>query len=147
VSDISILFDATCFNLTEVRPHFINPCCFGEDTALWLRDRLREKAMAVAEPGQEDWGWYIGVRWDGADYFIGIGGDPDDARGESDQGTWRLMIQKIRSPRDKLFGKNRMTPDDGLVAAIREILSREPAFSDIRDEVTKARERSWSLPR
>ena len=28
------------FNYREVKPHFINQCCFGEDFALWLKDKV-----------------------------------------------------------------------------------------------------------
>jgi hypothetical protein len=32
-----ILFETDRFNVSEVKRHFINPCCFGEDLAGWLR--------------------------------------------------------------------------------------------------------------
>jgi len=32
--------EADLFEHREVKPHFINPRCFGEDFASWLRDRL-----------------------------------------------------------------------------------------------------------
>ena len=48
------------FEHREVQPHFINPCCFGEDFARWLRAQLADLAAAGyewSEPIQEDYGW------------------------------------------------------------------------------------------
>lgn len=35
-----ITIETDIFDHWEVKPHFINPCCFGEDFAAWLRGRL-----------------------------------------------------------------------------------------------------------
>jgi hypothetical protein len=43
------------FNLSKVGEHFINPCCFGEDLAEWLRIKLIERSVEVRQPYQEDW--------------------------------------------------------------------------------------------
>ena len=48
------------FEHREVKPHFINPCCFGEDFARWLRRELADTAafgFELSEPIQEDYGW------------------------------------------------------------------------------------------
>jgi hypothetical protein len=48
------------FNHRDVKPHFINPCCFGEDFAAWLREETRDLAAEgyeTSEPIQEDYGW------------------------------------------------------------------------------------------
>src|SRR6266513_835232 len=37
---LDILFRSGSFNLSKVGEHFINPCCFGEDLAAWLRIKL-----------------------------------------------------------------------------------------------------------
>lgn len=56
----SIHVETDLFDHRVVKPHFINPCCFGEDFARWLRDRLaslREEGFELSEPIQEDYGW------------------------------------------------------------------------------------------
>jgi hypothetical protein len=73
-----LLFETDRFNLSEVGDHFINPCCFGEDLAAWLRAKLAERGVRASEPGQEDWGWYLGAEYAGRSYFIGIGGNADE---------------------------------------------------------------------
>ena len=48
------------FEHREVKPHFINPCCFGEDFAKWLRQQVTDLGAAgfeLSEPIQEDYGW------------------------------------------------------------------------------------------
>ena len=42
-----------------MKPHFINPCCFGEDFAAWLSEELlrADRSFQVSEPVQEDYGW------------------------------------------------------------------------------------------
>ena len=36
----SIMVETELFDHREVKPHFINPCCFGEDFAAWLKQEL-----------------------------------------------------------------------------------------------------------
>ena len=46
------------FEHREVKPHFINDCCFGEDFAAWLRQRLADLGgFEFSDPIQEDYGW------------------------------------------------------------------------------------------
>jgi len=50
------------FEHQQVKPHFINPCCFGEDFAAWLLNELaplRAAGFEFSEPIQEDYGWGV----------------------------------------------------------------------------------------
>ena len=61
------------FNYREVKPHFINQCCFGEDFALWLKDKvapLEHSGFKLSEILQEDYGWGFWARH-GNDFFLG----------------------------------------------------------------------------
>ena len=40
----SMTVETDLFEHREVKPHFINPCCFGEDFAKWLRHELADLA-------------------------------------------------------------------------------------------------------
>jgi hypothetical protein len=58
--DNSITGEADMFEHREVKPHFINPCCFGEDFAAWLRHQLSplgDSGFIFSDPIQEDYGW------------------------------------------------------------------------------------------
>jgi len=60
VPDGSIMIETDLFEHREVKPHFINPCCFGEDFAAWLKQELSRSAdlgVEFSEPIQEDYGW------------------------------------------------------------------------------------------
>jgi hypothetical protein len=56
--EIAIVTDL--FDHRDVKPHFINPCCFGEDLALWLKQELsalESSGFSFSLPIQEDYGW------------------------------------------------------------------------------------------
>ena len=58
--DDSIAVRTDLFEHRELKPHFINPCCFGEDFALWLQQRLTRAGgtnFVLSDPIQEDYGW------------------------------------------------------------------------------------------
>jgi hypothetical protein len=56
----SITVETDIFEHRQVKPHFINPCCFGEDFAAWLKEELPKDGdlnFKFSEPIQEDYGW------------------------------------------------------------------------------------------
>jgi hypothetical protein len=69
--DDAITIETDMFEHREVKPHFINPCCFGEDFAAWMKRELSplvDDGFTFSEPIQEDYGW--GLRaWHGKDPF------------------------------------------------------------------------------
>ena len=129
-----ILFDTDRFNLSEAKPHFINDICFGDDAAAWLREQLLALGIQAIEPAQEDWGWYIEATHAGSSYFIGVGGNPQAGASYKNAGEWRIMIEKHRSLWDKLTGKNKLAPDEAILAIIRSIVAHEPDFSNLRED-------------
>jgi hypothetical protein len=137
-STVDILFNTDRFNLSEEMEHFINPCCFGEDFAKWLRERLAEAGVEASEEGQEDWGWYLDASKDGASYFVGVGGESDGKPGQPNFGGWRVMIERKRSMKERLLGRNLdMGP---LPEIVLQILRAEPSFVGVRTEMdTEAR--------
>ncbi len=69
--DVLITVETEMFDHREVKPHFINPCCFGEDFAAWLKQQLSpltESGFILSEPIQEDYGWGFWA-WHGKDPF------------------------------------------------------------------------------
>lgn len=81
-----LLFETARFDLSVVGAHFINPCCFGEDAAAWLRARLVERGVDAGAPFQEDWGWGLGATHAGGRYFVRelLQREPDFARVRGD---------------------------------------------------------------
>jgi hypothetical protein len=59
MSDV-ITVETDLFEHRQVQPHFINPCCFGEDFATWLKGELAPLAtdgFSFSDAIQEDYGW------------------------------------------------------------------------------------------
>jgi hypothetical protein len=38
-----VTFESSLFNTSDPKDYFINPCCFGDDVAVWLAQQLRAK--------------------------------------------------------------------------------------------------------
>jgi hypothetical protein len=56
----SITVETARFDYREPKPHFINPNCFGEDFAAWLRGQVAgfaAEGFEISQPIQEDYGW------------------------------------------------------------------------------------------
>jgi hypothetical protein len=132
---IHILFDTNKFNLSEVKPDFINDCCFGEDFANWLGQELNLINIITTEPFQEDWGWAFYIKYKRHNYFIGVGGNADDLNKESNLGEWRVMVEKKRSIIEKILGKNKLNKDDDIINFIHTIIMKQNDFHNIRIEV------------
>ena len=63
------------FEHREVKAHFINPCCFGEDFAVWLKERLadlNDSGFELSEPIQEDYGWGLRAKHGTGSVWIAI---------------------------------------------------------------------------
>ena len=129
-----LLFETDRFNLSEVKNHFINPCCFGEDVAAWLREELLGEGINVTEPDQEDWGWYIEAEYRGDSYFIGIGGNTDEFSEKRNQGEWRILVEKNRSTWQKLTHRDDVSSANELMNIIRRIVEKESGVKNVRFE-------------
>ena len=69
--DETITVETDQFEHREVKPHFINPCCFGEDFAAWLKEKispLPDSGFNLSKIIQEDYGWGFWA-WHGRDPF------------------------------------------------------------------------------
>ena len=139
-----LLFETERFNISEAGAHFINPNCFGEDLAAWLRGKLAARGVEAGEPDQEDWGWYLDATYKGRMYLVGVGGNPADEpeaagrRTGRNRAEWRIMIEPHRSVWDRLKNVGRGAPqasaDEELAHLVRDILAGEPDFHNIHAE-------------
>jgi hypothetical protein len=69
--DAAITVETEIFEHREVKPHFINPCCFGEDFAAWWKKEIAAlggSGFSFSEIIQEDYGWGFWA-WRGGDPF------------------------------------------------------------------------------
>ncbi len=63
------------FEYGAVKPDSINPCCFGEDFAAWLQERLQSltgDTYNFSNPIQEDYGWGFWASRSGDRFWIAV---------------------------------------------------------------------------
>jgi len=125
-----IFFETDMFNLTKEGEHFINPGCFGEDFANWLKLRLEKNNILVTDIYQEDWGWELACMDGEQGYYLGVGGLSEEG---SDLGEWRVMFTKRRKIFDSLLGRNKLSKSDRTIEVVKSILE-EANFPKLRFE-------------
>jgi hypothetical protein len=131
---VDILFETDRFNVSEVKKHFINPCCFGEDLAEWLRQQLARNGVSAGAPYQEDWGWEMLARQGPQGYFLGVGGCLREGAVGKNDGEWRIIVEKKRSIWEKLRGKNKMSETEPILSMIEDILREQADVRNINRE-------------
>jgi hypothetical protein len=131
---LRILFTTSRFNLSKVGDHFINPCCFGEDLAAWLRVKLIERKVEVPQLYQEDWGWELQANRGLDSYYLCVSGNADGSNTNKDEGEWGIIVEKKRSLWQRLSGKGRIARNDEMTGLIEEILSDDPTVRDVHRE-------------
>ena len=122
-----ISFTTGKFDISTEPPNPINPI-FGARVLEWIGQRLAGTAYTASQPAAEDWGWYISVEGAGAVYLVGASGQPEREPPDLD---WVVQVDKQRSLKDKLTGRNRMTADDPLAVLLETIIRAEPAFTNV----------------
>jgi len=127
-----VLLTTNRFNLSKVQPHFINPCCFGEDFAAWLRLQLSARGINSFDPYQEDWGWEFQVRFNDDYYYVGLTGNSDD--GVSDLGEWRVFVEKRPTIQERINGRAKTASDDIVLTTVEAIFQAQRDFKDVRRE-------------
>ena len=116
-------FESQSFNLTEDKEYLKNEGCFGDDLGRWLIERLRATgAEAEAEPGQEDFGWYVNFSVRGQPFCAVIG----NVGGE----FWFVAVERVVGFLNSISGgRNRNVPAEG-VQLIHRVLS---SASEVRN--------------
>ena len=120
-------FKTARFDISKETPNRINPIA-GQSVLTWLRHELWKAGYTATEPATEDWGWYIDVEGNGASYLVGASADAEAPEPDVD---WTLQIDRFRSAKDKLLGRNRMAPDDPLSALIERIVRADDTIEQV----------------
>lgn len=105
----------------------INPIA-GEGVLNWLRQELKAHGLELSAPATEDWGWYCDLEHGGAKYMVGASGEPED--GNPDVG-WTVQLDKHRTMKEKLFGRNKLSDDDYVSMAVERLVKKQPDFRDV----------------
>ena len=122
-----VSFRTSKFDVSAETPNPINPIA-GQSVLKWLRVELAKAHYTTTEPDTEDWGWYMDVTGTDASYLVGASADADDSTPEVE---WVVQVHRHRSMSDKLFGRNKMAPDDPLAALIERVVRADPEISEV----------------
>ena len=135
----SMTVETDLFEHREVKPHFINPCCFGEDFAKWLQGQLADLATAgfeFSEPIQEDYGWGFRVRRGKESFWIALsfcGEGPTEEPAE-----W--VVSVVSDPGLNVLRRLFHRPDAQALARLRarvwQVLRSTPEIRVLHDEDT-----------
>lgn len=122
-------FRSTAFNCTEAREDFVNECCFGDDVARWLMQKLRAQGLRTAEePGQEDFGWYFTFHAGGTEHCFVIGFQPNDpATGDK----WLGWLERQTGFLGSLFGGRKRGIRPKAIQAIDSALKSSPEIQRV----------------
>jgi len=131
-----IIIETDLFEHREVKPHFINPCCFGEDFAAWLRGRLSPltgEGFHFADAVQEDYGWGFWASHQGDGFWIALSYAGDGP--QEDPAQWVISVdysagvnvfrrffhrshqQALTLLRDKIWQSVRSSPEIRIIEA------------------------------
>ena len=117
----SVTVETARFEYQEPKPHFINPNCFGEDFAAWLRDQVSQFAaegFEISRPIQEDYGWGFWVSRGKDTFWVAIGLVDELDGGRGAQWVVSVAYDPGLSIVRRLFHK----PDTAALTRIREAL-------------------------
>ena len=117
--DSRITVETDLFDHRVVKPHFINPCCFGEDFTIWLKERvapLSKKGFNFSESIQEDYGWGFWANHSRDTYWVAISYVGDGPQEEPAQWVISVNYDPGLNLVKRLFHK----PDGYALSQLRE---------------------------
>jgi len=107
----------------------INPI-YGLSLLEWLRIELRDQ-LVISEPDAEDWGWYSEVEFDGYIYLLGSSALSEEGDDPSSEIEGIFQVEKHRSIKEKLVGKNKMDASDTCFVFFKEHFEKEPNMAEV----------------
>ena len=124
----SIRFETARFDVTQEDENPVNPI-WGQSLLLWLKDKLAGQ-VRLDDPDVKDWGWYTTVEWNGRHYLLGASAMEADA----DVYEWVFQVDKHRSFREKLHGREKMTRNDECLQFFKRLFDAESDFDNVAIE-------------
>lgn len=124
---INAYFRTNLFESRTPQPHFINPNCFGEDAAHWLRHRMQGLRFGFSAVFQEDYGWGF---WADGQYWVAV--VLLEASGEPPQWLIGVDYDPGLDLKQRFFGKADARTIARLCAAIHAALLSEPRITELR---------------
>ncbi|GHA22742.1 hypothetical protein [Oceanisphaera arctica] len=126
----AIYFKTSMFDVAKEKENPINPV-YGISLLEWLRDELREQ-LDITEPDAEDWGWYSELEYQGNRYLIGACAQFEAGDDPAEELDWVFQVEKFRSFKEKLLGKNKMTDSDGCFLFFKRLFENHPSIKEVQ---------------
>ncbi|MCE2594389.1 hypothetical protein K6Y31_06135 [Motilimonas cestriensis] len=126
----AIHFKTSMFDVSKEKENPINPI-YGISLLAWLKSELAGK-IEITEPDAEDWGWYSELEFEGNNYLIGACAYFEKGDNPKDEIEWVFQVDKYRSFKEKLFGKNKMNASDNCFVFFKTLLEENPNFNDVQ---------------
>lgn len=126
----SIYFKTSLFDVLAERENPINSI-YGLSLLDWLRKELASD-MTITEPDAEDWGWYSELEYEGNNYLIGSCAFFEQGDNPTIELEWVFQVEKYRSFKDKLLGKNKMSTSDTCFVFFKELFEKHPDIKEVR---------------
>lgn len=130
-TDESFIIETDLFEHREVKLHFINPCCFGEDFAAWLKQELSrfpEMGVELSDPIQEDYGWGLWVSHGADRFWIAISYVGDGPQETPAQWVISLSYDPGLNIVKRLFNKAHLQAMRQIQDRVRQILASNKAI-------------------
>ena len=125
----TIHFKTSMFDVSQERENPINPI-YGVSLLEWLREELKDKVTLI-EPDAEDWGWYSELKWEGNSYLIGSVVFYEEEDDPNQELEWVFQVDKYRSFKEKIFGKNKMTEQDSCFLFFKNLFESNPKMHSV----------------
>jgi hypothetical protein len=130
VSDL-IVVETDLFEHREVKPNFINPCCFGEDFAGWMKRGLSlvpDFDFELSEPIQEDYGWGFWASRGKDRFWVALSHVGDGPQESAVQWAISVRYDPGLNLAKRMFHKPDLEAQEQLRDRIRQILTSNAAI-------------------
>ncbi|RGP55139.1 MULTISPECIES: hypothetical protein [Pseudomonas] len=126
----TIQFKTSMFDVSKERESPINPI-YGISLLAWLKSELAGK-VEISEPDAEDWGWYSELEFEGNNYLIGACAYFEEGGNPNEEIEWVFQVDKRRTFKERLFGKNKMSVSDSCFVFFKTLLEENPNFNEVQ---------------
>ena len=126
----AIHFKTSMFDVAKEKETPTNPI-HGISLLEWMREELEGK-LDITEPDAEDWGWYSELEYQGNNYLIGACAQFEEGDDSSMEVEWVFQVAKLRSSKEKVFGKNKMKVSDSCFVFFKELFENHPNIKEVQ---------------
>jgi hypothetical protein len=130
-----ITVETDLFEHREVKPHFINPCCFGEDFAVWLKQELEQLSdlqFQLSGPIQEDYGWGLWASHGNDRFWVAVSYSGDGPQEAPAQWVISVTYDSGLNLARRLFHKPNREALEQLRNRVRRILAANDAIRTVK---------------